>query len=209
MRRGFTTIPPPSRTLHVSADSDSPERFVIVGDHNADPVKGDSFNHAINQILRHPRVDSSFVPSSSGGGTDTADFASGRLRVDYVLPSKDGFDVTGGGVFWPLPSQPGAVLLAASDHRLVWLDVVVTPFIDEAVKDLRVSRDEGDVILAWETQDGVIYLVERSVDLVMWQTSPSITVLVDSLNDMATAVDAGGAITGNFFYRVVAEFEAK
>ena len=125
------------------------ERFVFVGDHNADPVKGDSFNHAINQILRHPRVDSSFVPSSSGGGTDTADFASGRLRVDYVLPSKDGLDVTGGGVFWPLPSQPGAALLAASDHRLVWLDVVVTPFIDEAVRGLEVTLEGDNAILTW------------------------------------------------------------
>ncbi|MFD0902925.1 endonuclease/exonuclease/phosphatase family protein [Actinomadura sediminis] len=122
--------------------------FVIAGDQNADPKDGDSHAGAIHQLLRNPRVDASPVPSSGGaaeaaavqGGAnldhegdprhDTADFADtapGNLRVDYVLPSR-GTRVTGGGVFWPVSSDPlsrltGAYPFPSSDHRLVWLDV--------------------------------------------------------------------------------------
>jgi hypothetical protein len=46
----------------------------------------------------------------------------GCLRIDYVLPSR-GLRVTGGGVFWPAPGEPGAEAVEASDHRLVWIDV--------------------------------------------------------------------------------------
>jgi hypothetical protein len=28
-------------------------------------------------------------------------------------------------VFWPLPYEAGARLVEASDHRLVWLDLIV------------------------------------------------------------------------------------
>ena len=55
---------------------------------------------------------------------DTGTFGefSGNLRVDYVLPS-NGFKVQDSGVFWPLPTQPGAQWLDASDHHLVWVDL--------------------------------------------------------------------------------------
>ncbi|MGH7176459.1 MAG: endonuclease/exonuclease/phosphatase family protein [Tepidisphaeraceae bacterium] len=125
--------------------------FVIMGDLNADPNDGGSVPGAIQQLLNHPRVNSGFVPNSDGAaadsrlqaganlrhktppGTDTADFndesGPGNLRCDYVLPSKD-LRVVGGGVFWPAPSDPLHRLVemkpvASSDHRLVWLDVLV------------------------------------------------------------------------------------
>jgi myo-inositol-hexaphosphate 3-phosphohydrolase len=103
------------------------ERFVIVGDYNADPNDGDSVDKAIQQILFNPSVDASVVPTSPGGvqqsalqgganashtgdsAQDTADFADttpGNLRADYVLPSQVGLDPTGGSVFWPLDSDP-------------------------------------------------------------------------------------------------------
>jgi hypothetical protein len=48
-------------------------------------------------------------------------------RADYVLPSRTGWSVAGGGVFWPAPAEPGAAWIAdraaSSDHRLVWLDL--------------------------------------------------------------------------------------
>ncbi|WP_026402320.1 endonuclease/exonuclease/phosphatase family protein [Actinomadura rifamycini] len=123
-------------------------RFVIAGDQNADPNDGDSFNGAIRQLLRNPRVDASSVPSSRGaaeaaevqGGAnrghegdprhDTADFADtspGNLRVDYVLPSR-GTRTVRSGVFWPVSSDllsrlTGTYPFPSSDHRLVWLDV--------------------------------------------------------------------------------------
>ena len=48
------------------------ERFVIVGDYNADPFDGDSFEGAANQLLDNPLIlgsatDASITPSSEGG----------------------------------------------------------------------------------------------------------------------------------------------
>jgi Endonuclease/Exonuclease/phosphatase family len=120
------------------------EPFVVMGDLNADPNDGESVEGAINQLLNHPLIDTTFVPTSTGGeeaareqggvsqnhktpaASDTADWrddrGSGNLRVDYVLPSK-GLRIKGGGVFWPEKADPNAKLIDASDHRLVWLDV--------------------------------------------------------------------------------------
>jgi len=126
-------------------------RFVIAGDQNSDPVDGDSIPGAIQQLLEHRRVDASFAPRSDGaveasavqGGAnathrsdpqfDTADFADtapGNLRADYVLPSKRGFKVRGGFVFWPPSTDPlsrltGVFPFPTSDHRLVALDLEV------------------------------------------------------------------------------------
>lgn len=121
-------------------------RFVIAGDLNADPHDGDTTDDPIGRfLLDHPRVDATVVPSSRGaeaaaerdGGAnashvgparnDTADFydvdgGPGNLRTDYVLPSRT-LEVVDGGVFWPAPGEPGAELVGASDHRLVWIDV--------------------------------------------------------------------------------------
>ena len=81
---------------------------MILGDQNADPLDGDSFDDAILQLLNHPRIEDP-LPTSAGaveaaalqGGAnlthegdpayDTADFADGapgNLRADYVLPSR-------------------------------------------------------------------------------------------------------------------------
>ncbi len=123
-------------------------QFVIAGDLNADPDDGDSVDHAVRQLLDHPRIDTRRAPSSPGapeaavlqGGAnltqtgdprlDTADFADstpGNLRVDYVLPSR-GLSPVGGGVFWPAAADPlarltGTYPFPTSDHRLVWLDL--------------------------------------------------------------------------------------
>jgi Endonuclease/Exonuclease/phosphatase family len=124
-------------------------RFVIAGDQNSDPFDGDSVPGAAQLLLEHPGINARFTPSSEGaveasalqGGAnashrgnpahDTADFADvpgpGNLRADYVLPSR-GLRVGGGGVFWPLSSDPlsrltGTFPFPSSDHRLVWLDI--------------------------------------------------------------------------------------
>jgi len=122
------------------------ERFIIVGDYNADPFDGDSTADAALQFTNHPEIRNAFVPASRGGAEesaiqgginaehrgnpafDTADFSEppGNLRVDYVLPSKFGLDIEQGGVFWPNPDDPAAALVSASDHRLVYLDLAIT-----------------------------------------------------------------------------------
>ena len=119
-----------------------------MGDQNADPADGSSFQSAILQLLLHPKVNASMTPRSDGavaaaarqGGVnisqhgdpqfDTADFDDrdpGNLRTDYVLPSKT-LRVCRSGVFWPAPAHPLARLLRddqnpTSDHRLVWADI--------------------------------------------------------------------------------------
>jgi hypothetical protein len=119
--------------------------FVILGDLNADPVDGDSVPGTMDQLLKHPRVNSSFTPDSAGGklaternanasvrgpgdpAHDTSNFGEFQnLRVDYVLPSR-GLTVTGCGIFWPTPGEPGSDAVSATDHRLVWIDIILRP----------------------------------------------------------------------------------
>ena len=73
---------------------------------------------------------------------DTADFADaygpppdyggapGNLRADYVLP-KLTLPILDAGVFWPTEDDPlfrlvGTYPFPSSDHRLVWINVLVT-----------------------------------------------------------------------------------
>jgi hypothetical protein len=144
----------PSRSGYIYDDAGNPgglppgSRFVIAGDLNVDPLDGDGIAGAAQQLLDHPLVNSSPVPSSEGaveqsalqGGAndshlgnpahDTADFddsAPGNLRVDYVLPKRN-MRIIDAGVFWPTTADPlfglvGTFPFPSSDHRLVWIDV--------------------------------------------------------------------------------------
>jgi len=96
--------------------------FVVMGDLNNDPKKGDGRHDAILSLLQHPRIQDTEPAGASG--TATADFDKvGKLRVDYVLPSKD-LNIRDSGVFWPAEGDPlREVVISASDHRLVWIDV--------------------------------------------------------------------------------------
>ncbi|MGP5412189.1 endonuclease/exonuclease/phosphatase family protein [Brachybacterium paraconglomeratum] len=123
--------------------------FVILGDLNSDPVDGDSWPGAIEQLLRHPRVqdpkptsDGAVEAAETQGGAngghggearyDTADFAEptpGNLRVDYVLPARE-LQIASSAVYWPRQGEPGSELTGShpfptSDHRLVRVDLQV------------------------------------------------------------------------------------
>ena len=119
-------------------------RFVILGDLNADPNDGESVDDALDVLLADPRVQP-LTPTAGGGvaaatrdgqmnvihsgdpAADTADFSDGspgNLRVDYVLPGVD-VKVKDSGVFWPADGPMADVAAAASDHRLVWADLVL------------------------------------------------------------------------------------
>ncbi|MDZ8053280.1 MAG: phytase [Aulosira sp. ZfuVER01] len=124
--------------------------FVIMGDQNADPVDGDSYDNAIRQLLQNPGINTNVIPTSPGapqqaalqGGAnasqkgnpyfDTADFADtapGNLRTDYVLPSAD-LTISNSAVFWPVNDDStfplvGTFPFPSSDHRLVFADVEV------------------------------------------------------------------------------------
>src|SRR5829696_1276294 len=111
--------------------------FVILGDLNAEPVRGDTVEgkRPIELLLKHPRVTDP-RPKSEGGteadGPDLTDYkpyrSHGFGRLDYVLPSK-GLKVLDCGVFWPKKGEPLRPLInppdEASDHRPVWVDLAV------------------------------------------------------------------------------------
>ena len=79
--------------------------------------------------------------------------------------------VSGGAIFWPIGNEEGVDLIGASDHRLVWMDLVVTPLISEAVRGLAVGIEAMDVVLNWESAAGTAYEVEVSEDLETWGPS--------------------------------------
>jgi len=115
------------------------QRFVIMGDLNADPVDGDSPIGTIDQLLQSPLVNplpttGSWIPKSNGGkvhhqkkgdkGDPAYDTSFFGKRIDYVIPSKN-MEVVGSGVFWPVEGEALYELVKekrASDHLLVWVD---------------------------------------------------------------------------------------
>jgi hypothetical protein len=128
----------------------SESAFVIAGDLNSDPLDPADNLHPVAQLLSNSRVNGATAPASVGarlasqeqGGInvshrgdpslDTADFSDenvGNLRIDHVIPSSN-LTVVGSGVFWPGPGEPGFEWVGdfpfvSSDHRAVWIDVLV------------------------------------------------------------------------------------
>ena len=115
-------------------------RFVILGDHNADPDEGDSYDNAIMQLLDNTMINASVTPTSLGATSEGAkarendDTANWNMRADYVLPSTYGFEIDNCRVFWPQLNDVKHYLVEksasggenSSDHRLVWCDMDIT-----------------------------------------------------------------------------------
>ncbi len=104
-------------------------RFVILGDLNADPQKGRSFQNPIGRfLLDHPRVQGEPKPQAASVGVepewaelDPADTSGWGMRVDYVLPSV-GLEILGGAV-----ERPATEEARVSDHFPIWVDLMVPP----------------------------------------------------------------------------------
>ena len=114
--------------------------FIVFGDQNADPLDGDSYNDAINQLLDHSEVNQNvsngnLIPASNGGqehgenaggiGDPSYDTSFFGLRIDYVLPSSD-LEAIASSIFWPSSHENGYELVKdeiSSDHLLVWVDI--------------------------------------------------------------------------------------
>jgi hypothetical protein len=121
---------------NVSGGLAAGERFVIMGDENADPDEGDSYDSAIMQLLDDELINTSFTPTSNGATSEgvshreSDDTANWSIRADYVLPSVNGFMQIQSGIFWPkltdikhyLVEKRGG-LENSSDHRMVWVDL--------------------------------------------------------------------------------------
>ncbi|MFT7057729.1 MAG: hypothetical protein ACJASV_000228 [Pseudorhodobacter sp.] len=93
--------------------------FVLLGDANLDPIKGDGLPAAITALLAHPKLQE--VPTAQ-----TALFAqTGGLRVDYLLPSSQ-LQITASGVLGSheVTDQP-TPFMAASRHLPVWADITL------------------------------------------------------------------------------------
>ncbi|BAM03157.1 endonuclease/exonuclease/phosphatase family protein [Phycisphaera mikurensis] len=134
-------------TRYLSGPETAGVPAVLLGDLNADPFDGEGDPAAIRGLLAAPGVRGVPTPASAGGPAaaerdgganathrgpaahDTADFGDagphgpGNLRVDYALPVR--LEPLGAGVFWPADGPMAEAAAAASDHRLVWVDVRV------------------------------------------------------------------------------------
>ncbi|MEM1301253.1 MAG: endonuclease/exonuclease/phosphatase family protein [Pseudomonadota bacterium] len=92
--------------------------FVLIGDFNLDPEKGDGQRAVMQDVLSHPVLQDP-KPRDAAGRTDTAAFDRdiGDLRVSYVLPAAC-LMVTDSGLNWPVSLGDGG-----SRHALVWVDL--------------------------------------------------------------------------------------
>ncbi|WP_281545211.1 endonuclease/exonuclease/phosphatase family protein [Grimontia sp. SpTr1] len=126
----------------VKGGIDEREPFVIMGDLNADPVNGDGDKAQIRTLLSDSILQD-VQPQSEGAakalfnsrsrGKSRATHDRG-LRLDYVLPSHH-LTPMASGVFWPkvddalasfIYNEKGkAVSGCSSDHRLVYVDVIL------------------------------------------------------------------------------------
>ncbi len=116
--------------------------FIILGDLNADPdaTKGNAIDNPVEKFLfSTPRVNADVTPTADARveGLDDDDTAMFKMRVDYVLPSRDLAVLAAGvrrnpampGALPALesPSAAGAPARFPSDHFPVWMDLRIDP----------------------------------------------------------------------------------
>ena len=97
---------------------------VYMGTLNVDPEAGEGRRDALMALLTHPRLIDPRPESAFGLATaDWAEPSPGNLRVDYVLPSAS-LRLGDTGVFWPETGPLADAAGQASDHRMVWIDIL-------------------------------------------------------------------------------------
>ncbi|MEZ8695230.1 endonuclease/exonuclease/phosphatase family protein, partial [Vibrio splendidus] len=111
-------------------------KFVVMGDLNADPLKGDGDLTAINALMDHDKVNrlatfGPLAPASLGGpeclalgeckeaNWDTPYpgqvTSTSGLRLDHVVPSEN-LTISDSGVYWPATFEDGRLLM--NDERV-------------------------------------------------------------------------------------------
>ena len=90
-----------------------PDHFVVLGNANLDPTKGEGIKSAIHTLLARPDLTD---PLQGVPTVDWTHLGLGRMRVSYALPSAT-LRVQAAGVE-PITPETG-------HHGLVWVDVVV------------------------------------------------------------------------------------
>jgi endonuclease/exonuclease/phosphatase family metal-dependent hydrolase len=98
--------------------------FILLGDLNAAPKQTSAFKDPITTLFSCRRLNSQVIPQSDIDlpGLSPSDTTIAKLRVDYVLPSKD-IAIVAAGV-WRHPSTSGTT---PSDHFPVWMDLRIAP----------------------------------------------------------------------------------
>lgn len=99
--------------------------FIIMGDLNADPEKGNAFKNPIQRnLFANPRINATVTPAADLDmpGLEPTDTALFKLRVDYVLPSRT-LEPLRAGVWRSNPAPTDRPF--PSDHFPVWVDVRV------------------------------------------------------------------------------------
>lgn len=89
-------------------DTPPDDRFVLLGNANLDPDKGEGRKSAITTLLHHPMLQDPL----QGQPTVTFD-GLGDMRTDYLLPSSD----------WRVVASGVARNASASRHGLIWADL--------------------------------------------------------------------------------------
>lgn len=187
-------------------------RFVIAGDHNADPARGDSVAGAALQFTTHPLINNTMVPSAAAYGnntTNTGNFSPTPLRVDYVLPSLAGFSTLNSAVYWPTGTHPQANLVTnanASDHRMVWLDLQPVPILTETVRNLTATHSSGQAVITFRGAAGYAYTLQETgnVSSGPWFPSPGAVIALDGNFNASVSVPA--VIPGRRYFRVAVGF---
>lgn len=114
----------------------SGNRFVIVGDLNSSPEEGASIKSGIKRLISHPKVIGELTPKSAGAiendpenPLSSTHTAAWKMQVDYVIAGNNGMTSKAAGVFWPTKTSSLHRLVASrkasSDHRLVWVDLLI------------------------------------------------------------------------------------
>jgi hypothetical protein len=110
-----------SRLLDGALPIEPPEEpFVLMGNSNLDPERGDGIHTAMQDLLAHPALQDP-RPTGRRPGTDAPDTATaywlrgpGAMRVGYILPSA-GLEIRDAGLVWP----------EDRGHALVWVEIAL------------------------------------------------------------------------------------
>jgi len=115
---------------------DKNAEFIILGDLNSSLKEGDAFSQSLSDLLQSLQLKHEHLPISLGAAEHSPNSpwgkwhtASWRLCADYVLYPRTQnrtFNVKQHLVYWPNKADAmNAYVQQASDHRLVYLDLVV------------------------------------------------------------------------------------
>ena len=97
-------------------------RFVLMGNANLDPERGQGDRNAIATLLADPRIQDPKPKSVLGSYASAFWDRPGPMRVSYILPSRD-WDVQRAEVFWPQTGPLRKAAEQASRHRMAWADI--------------------------------------------------------------------------------------